>query len=98
METDRDSKRLEKIQNLAEKLLDAVDRRVNSSDSGELTPQSYRHLSGTLKDIKDLFMLRSQADIREQELKLESLERQLRAGEAGEITVTIAPEAEELCG
>lgn len=86
MEENRDQIRLEKIQNLAEKILDALDERINSSDSGELTPQAYRHLSGTLKDIKELFMLRSQADAREQALKLQHMERQLQEA-AGQLTV-----------
>ena len=95
-----DTKRLRKIQLLGEKLLEALEVRLKDSDSAGWTPQSFKHISGTLKDIKELFMLRPAGDNREQALKLQQLERQLRAAEenAGAVTVRILPEGEELSG
>ena len=37
--------------------------------------QSMKHISGVLKDIKDIQMIRSEADIREQEARIENLRR-----------------------
>jgi hypothetical protein len=38
--------------------------------------QSIKHISGVLKDIKDIQMIRSDADMREQEARIENLRRQ----------------------
>ena len=40
-----------------------------------LNSQSMKHLSGVLKDIKDIHMIKSEADLREQEARIAHLER-----------------------
>ena len=62
---------------------------VDAIDPAVFPCQSLRHLSGTLKDIKDLQMLRSEADIREQEAKIESLRQKLSGSEEKQITVVL---------
>lgn len=96
MQRDLDAVRLGKVQEIAEKLLNVLELRLTSADSGEWTPQAYKHISGTLKDIKELLMLRSEAEVKEQQLKLRQLERQVMAAEemAGQLTVQILPDGQ----
>lgn len=39
--------------------------------------QVFRHISGTLRDLKDVLMVRSEADMREQEARIASLKHQV---------------------
>lgn len=96
MKKSLDGIRLEKVQEMAERLLNALELRIKSADAGEWAPQAYKHISATLKDIKELFMLRSDADAKEQQLKIRQLERQVREAEAlgGPVTVRILSEEE----
>ena len=82
-------KRLEKLLAVSDRLLDKLSSMVDAIDPAAFPCQSLRHLSGTLKDIKDLQMLRSEADIREQEAKIESLRQKLSGNEEKQITVML---------
>ena len=82
-------KRLEKLLGVTDRLLDKLSIMVDAIDPAAFPCQSLRHLSGTLKDIKDLQMLRSEADIREQEAKIESLRQKLSGSEEKQIIVTL---------
>lgn len=54
-------------------------------------------IAATLKTLKDIQMLRSEADIREQEAKIRNLERQAeKAAEDNGIEIVLSPEAEVL--
>ena len=41
-----------------------------------IDPQSMKHISGVLKDLKEIQMIRSEADLREQEARIEKLRRE----------------------
>lgn len=58
--------------------------------------QSMKHISGVLKDIKEIQMIRSDADMREQEARIENLRRQsMVENDNNEIKVTIIGDIDE---
>lgn len=70
-ETDR----ARRLQMVADKLLDQVERALDEPEqkgSAEL-----KNLSGTLKTIKEIQMIRSSLDDREQRMKIAAMEKQL---------------------
>ena len=55
-----------------------------------------KHISGVLKDIKEIQMIRSDADMREQEARIENLRRQsMVEKDNNEIKVTIIGDLDE---
>lgn len=88
------AQRLDRLLGVTDRLLDKLSIMVDAIDPTVFPCQSLRHLSGTLKDIKDLQMLRSDADIREQEAKIESLRQKLTVQEEKQITVVLEGGAE----
>lgn len=55
--------------------------------------QAMKHISGVLKDIKEIQMIRSNADMREQEARIANLQRQVdREDTSAEVTVIFGTE------
>ena len=54
--------------------------------------QSMKHISGVLKDIKEIQMIRSDADMREQEARIRNLQKQAEKEESQSKDVTITIE------
>ena len=54
--------------------------------------QSLKHISGVLKDIKEIQMIRSEADMREQDARIAKLRKEAEKEEQGtrDVTITIA--------
>ena len=67
--------RAAKLIGVSDLLLDKV-RGMLEDDSGTITSQAMRNLSGVLRDIKDIQMIRSDADMREQEARIDKLRRE----------------------
>lgn len=67
--------RAAKLIGVSDLLLDKV-RGMLEEDSGTITSQAMRNLSGVLRDIKDIQMIRSDADMREQEARIDKLRRE----------------------
>ena len=65
-----------RLQTVADKLLNKVESLLEQSDPLEMDTQSMKHISGVLKDIKEIQMIRSDADMREQEARIANLQRQ----------------------
>jgi hypothetical protein len=68
--------RAAKLLDVSDMLLQKVRERVEALDALETGSQEYRHLSATIKDLKEIQMIRSEADIREQEARIKNLQRQ----------------------
>ncbi len=88
----KNEKRLRAMQAVADALLEKIRQRVEAADPMEMNIQTLKHLSGVLKDLKDIQMLRSEADIAEQEAKIKNLQRQ--GQEPVEQTLTVVLEGE----
>ena len=102
------------LEDAAEKEVSRVSRLLDASDqlmdkvveymetmrfTGFRDTQAMKHLSGVLKDLKDIQMIRSEADLREQEARINSLNRQAQKdSDSKDITVEMSTELEELSG
>jgi hypothetical protein len=74
-------------------LLLAKVKSLLETDAGVLSDtQSMKHISGVLKDIKEIQMIRSDADMREQEARIRNLQKQAQKEENGSKDVTITIE------
>lgn len=61
-----------------------------------IDPQSMKHISGVLKDLKEIQMIKSEVDLREQEARIEKLRKEAAVEkENHEVKVTILGELEE---
>lgn len=81
--------RAARLQSVADKLLGKVEALVEASDPMEMDTQSMKHISGVLKDIKEIQMIRSEADLREQEARIANLRKQAEAEEKKDNTIVI---------
>ena len=68
--------RATRLQSVADKLLDRVEALVETGDFVLMNSQSMKHISGVLKDIKEIQMIRSDADMREQEARIKKLQKE----------------------
>ena len=83
--------RATKLLEVSDLLLQKVKERVEALDAIEMGSQEFRHLSATIKDLKEIQMIRSDADIREQEARIANLRKQAEKEEQNhDVTITIA--------
>ena len=86
--------RAAKLIGVSDLLLDKV-RGMLEEDSGTITSQAMRNLSGVLRDIKDIQMIRSEADLREQEARIAKLLKEAEREDSGPNKVVIQIEGGE---
>ena len=83
--------RAKKLLEVSDLLLQKVSQRIEALDVLETGSQEFRHLSATIKDLKEIQMIRSDADMREQEARIANLRKQAEKEEQhSEVTITIA--------
>ena len=91
--SDGQAKRASRLQTVADKLLDKIEKAVDDFDMAALftDKQALKQITGALKDIKDIQMIKSEADLREQDARIRNLEKQAEADDKNdnEIKVTI---------
>lgn len=77
LETDINNKvdRATKLLDVSDLLLDKVRQLITSDDKIFLDTQGMRHIAGVLKDLKEIQMIRSDVDLREQEARIAKLRR-----------------------
>lgn len=93
---DRKVDRAAKLLDVADLLMDKVKQRIEAVDALEMGSQEFRHLSATIKDLKEIQMIRSEADMREQEARIANLRKQAESeDEDNEIQVVITGRAKE---
>ena len=100
--SNREVDRATRLQRVADRLLAKVERLIDEDDKlmeeseGEnmlLGPKGMKSLAGVLKDIKEVQMIRSEADLREQEARVAKLRREAEREEDDHnktVVVTIA--------
>ena len=87
--------RATKLLDVSDLLLEKVRELISSDDKIYLDTQGMRHLSGVLKDLKEIQMIRSDADLREQEARIAKLQKEAQVEEIDkEIKVTIEGDLE----
>ena len=94
------AQRAARLQTVADKLLTKIEEAVDNFDMQALfmDRQALRQITGAIKDIKDIQMIKSDADLREQEARIEKLRREAeRDTQSGstDVTVTILGGTEE---
>ena len=77
---------------VADKLLAKVNSLLEMDAEVLNDTQSMKHISGVLKDIKEIQMVRSEADMREQEARIAKLRKEAEKEETQnrDVTITIA--------
>jgi transposase-like protein len=76
---------------VADKLLAKVNSLLEMDAEVLNDTQSMKHISGVLKDIKEIQMIKSSADMREQEARIANLRKQAEKEEVNkDVTITIA--------
>ena len=96
---EKKSDRAAKLLSVADTLMDKVRQRIEAVDPMDMGSQEFRHLSATIKDLKEIQMIRSEADLREQEARIASLQRQAdKDASSKDVTVEMSEEVEELSG
>jgi hypothetical protein len=84
--------RAAKLVSVADLLLDKVKSLVEENPELLLSTQSIKNLSGVLKDIKEVQMVRSEADMREQEARIAKLRKEAEAENKDKPSITITLE------
>ena len=91
--SDKEVNRAARLMTVADKLLKKVEQAVD--DDKPMSANAIKNLSDALKNIRDTQMIRSDADIREQEARIRNLEKQAQAEDTDkEIKVTIEGDLE----
>ena len=90
------NKQVDRAANLisvADQLLEKVKSLLETDAEVLSDTQSMKHISGVLKDIKEIQMIRSDADMREQEARIANLRKQAESEDSGtEVTITFGTE------
>lgn len=83
-----------RLQRVADKLLDKVEMILD--EPGGVASGSLRNISATLRDIKEIQMIRSELDVKEQEARIANLQKQAEKDERNaSVTVTLEGELSE---
>lgn len=101
IESDKNAERMRRLLQVSDDLLDIVEADIRSHKAGELILDrtSYRVLSGTIKDIKDIQSIKSKLDIEEQKARIANLRRQAEKDEdSKDVAVTMSEEVVDYCG
>ena len=94
IESDKNAERMRKLLNVADELLDVVEKAVKEMQTGELALDrtALKSLSSTMKDIKDIQSIKSKLDIEEQKARIAILKKQAESDDSNinEVAVVIA--------
>ena len=95
--SNRQVNRAARLQKVADKLLNKIEAAVDDYNMEVLLVdrQSLRQITGALKDIKDIQMIRSEADLREQEARIAKLLKEAEREDNGPNKVVIQIEGGE---
>lgn len=77
------------------KLLRLAVGKMDAADPETADTQEMKHISGVLKDVKDILMIKSEADMREQEARIANLRKQANMDEGNKPSLIIEGMPEE---
>jgi Glu-tRNA(Gln) amidotransferase subunit E-like FAD-binding protein len=90
------SKKSVKIDDVADKLLDKISDLL---ENFELDTQSIKHLTSSLKDIKDIKGIKSKLDIKEQEARIDKLRKDaMEEDTKKEVTISFCDNVDKYSG
>ena len=92
----KQSQRASRLQSVTDKLLAKIEAAVDNFEMTDLLMdrQALKQITCALKDIKDIQMIKSDADMREQDARIRNLERQAEADGADDKTITVVIEGD----
>lgn len=95
----KQAEKASRLQSVADKLLTKIEKAVDNFEIEELftDKQALRQITAALKDIKDIQMIRSEQDLREQEARIKKLQKEAEKDDdtVSEIAVVFTAGAEE---
>ena len=96
-DTEQKVSRAEKLNEAAGMLLGLVMDRMVGDEPLPLDTQEMKHISGVLKDIKDILMIKSKKDLEEQDARIAKLRREAEKEEDTntEVTITFGSEGKK---
>lgn len=86
--------RAAKILDVSDLLLQKVKERIEALDALDMGSKELRQLSAAVKDLKEIQMIRSEADIREQEARIAKLQKEAERDKNEKPAITITLEGE----
>ena len=86
--------RAAKILDVSDLLLQKVKERIEALDALDMGAKELRQLSAAVKDLKEIQMIRSEADIREQEARIAKLQKEAERDKNEKPAITITLEGE----
>jgi transposase-like protein len=90
--SEQQADRAAKLMGVSDLLLDMVRQAIENG--GNMNTQGMKNLSGVLKDIKEIQMIRSDGDLMEQEARIANLQRQAQRDDSKSGTVTVLLDGE----
>ena len=84
--------RLTRIHGITDKALDKLEYALENIDP--LDTQGFRQIIASIKDIKEIQMLKSASDLREQEARIRNLERQAEADDKDDTEIKVVIEGD----
>lgn len=97
--SEQQANRAVRVQTVTDKLLDKVDQMIDKINPEELDTGAVRQIGATLKDIKDIHMIRSDSDLAEQQARIDKLRRDAESKDTGAgLTVSLEGEVEDYGG
>ena len=84
-DTEQKVSRAEKLNEAADLLLGRVVAMLSNGDPMDMDTQGMKHISGVLKDVKEIYMVKSDADMREQEARIKNLQKQAEKDEVKDL-------------
>ena len=82
--------RIKRLQTITDKILDKIEESVDQMDAKDL--MAYRQITAAIKDIKEIQMLKSEADMREQEARINKLRKDAEDSDKSDSSVNIVME------
>lgn len=81
--------RAAKLMDVSDLLLKKIEALVEDLEIEDASPKDLRSLSAAIKDIKEIQMIRSDADMREQEARIANLQKQAAKTDDNNGTITV---------
>ena len=82
--------RAEKLNEAADLLLERVVALVSNGDPLDMDTQGMKHISGVLKDLKEIYMVKSEKDLEEQDARIAKLRKEAEKEEQNhDVTIVI---------
>lgn len=87
--SDKQADRTARLIHVSDLLLGRVEKLLEDEEEPYISVQSMKYISGILKDVKDVQMIKSDADLREQEARIANLRKMAEKDEDGDKPVEV---------